>query len=208
MAPLTRSLVLLALLAIPAVATAQARGLPIFNSGLRSGGGISADLGLGNDASGTGTTLGLTASTGLGFIGLSGGISRGSSGGAEVWAQGVAIAFQLLGGPMAPFRVSLLGGVGHWSQGVVETVRLPLSLGIAAVIPNPAFGIRPWLAPRVDYQGTTFENSDLGRTAFGLSGGIELEFLNGITVRSAYDRVFVDGDPGILSFGVGLALGR
>lgn len=208
MAPLRRSVALLTLLAVPAVATAQARGLPLINSGIRSGGAIAADVGFGNDASGLGTTLGATVTTGMGFLGVSATLSRGTNLDNTVWSQAVAVSLGLLGGRMAPFRVTLQAGAGRWGQGIVETVHFPLSLGIAGVIPNPAFAIRPWLAPRLDYQGTTFENSDVSRTEFGLSGGIELEFLNGLTVRTAYDRLFVDGDPGVLSLGVGLSLGR
>ena len=208
MAPLSRSLALLIALTTPSLATAQARGLPVINSGIRNGGTIAADIGLGNDASGTGTTLGATATTGMGFLGVSAMFSRGTTQDNTVWSQGLAVSFGLVGGAMAPFRVTLQAGVGHWSQGIVETVRMPLSLGIAGVIPVPAFAIRPWLAPRVEYQGTTFENSDVSSTEFGLSGGIELRFLNGMTVRSAYDRLFVDGDPGVLSLGVGFSLGR
>ena len=58
MAPLTRSLALVAALTFPVVATAQVRGLPLVNSGIRNGGSLAADIGFGNDAAGTGTTLG------------------------------------------------------------------------------------------------------------------------------------------------------
>jgi hypothetical protein len=147
----------------------------------------------------------------MGVLGISGIISRGSGDIAEadaVWSQALAVSMRLFGGPLIPFRVTLQGGVGRWGQGVVETVHVPFSLGLAAVIPNPAFAIRPWLAPRVDYQSTTFENSDVSRTELGLSGGIELGFLNGLTIRSAYDRVFAEGNPGIFSLGLGFTLGR
>lgn len=202
-----RSSLALALL-LPTLATAQVRGLPVINSGLVGGSGIAADIGFGNDAAGTGTTMGVTASAGMGFIGLSGSISRGTVDDNGVWAQGGALSLRLFGGPMIPFRVTFQAGVGYWSQGVVETLHIPVSLGLAAVIPNPAFAIRPWLAPRIDHQSITFENSDVSRTEFGISGGIEIGFLNGLTIRSAYDRLFVEGDPGMFSIGLGLSLGR
>ena len=208
MAPLTRSLALVAALTFPVVATAQVRGLPLVNSGIRNGGSLAADMGFGNDAAGTGTTLGITATTGMGFIGASAAVSRGRNLDNTVWSQAVSLSFRLVGGAMAPFRVTLQAGAGRWGEGVVETVRLPVSLGVAAVIPVPGVAIRPWLAPRIDYQSTTFENSDLSRTEFGLSGGLEVALLNGITMRTAYDRLFIDGDPGILSVGVGMSLGR
>jgi hypothetical protein len=190
------------------MAAAQARGLPFVNSGVRTGSSIVAEVGFGNDASATGTTFGATATTGMGLVGISATVSRGRNLDNAVWSQAVAIGLRLFGGPLVPFRVTLQAGVGRWGEGVVETVRTPVSLGLAAVIPNPAFAIRPWLAPRIEYQSTTFENSDLSHTGFGLSGGIELGFLNGMSVRSSYDRLFVDGDPGVLSVGVGMSLGR
>jgi hypothetical protein len=208
MAPLVRRLALLVVLTVPVTAPAQVRGLPVINSGVRTGGSVTADVGFGNDASGTGTSVGASVTTGMGLIGVTASLSRGTNQDNTVWSQGVAVSLRVLGGPMAPFRLTFQAGAGRWGEGIVETVRLPVSLGLAAVIPNPAFAIRPWLAPRVDYQSTTFENSDLSGTEFGLSGGIELSFLNGLTVRTAYDRLFVDGNPGVLSLGVGMSLGR
>jgi len=202
---------LLVAIASPAALGAQVRGLAVINSGFGTGSAISADVGFGNAAAGSGTTFGATASASMGVIGVSGSVSRGSGDVAEadaVWSQALALTMRLFGGPLIPFRVTLQGGVGRWGQGIVETVHVPVSLGLAAVIPNPAFAIRPWLAPRVDYQSTTFENSDVNRTELGLSGGIELGFLNGLTIRSAYDRVFTDGNPGIFSLGLGFTLGR
>lgn len=208
MAPLGRAAILIGTLLAPIAIGAQARGLPLVNSGFGTGGGMAADVGFGNDAAGTGTTIGASATAGGGFIGLSATVSRGTADDNAVWSQAVAVSMRLFGGPLIPFRVTLQAGAGRWNQGIVETVRLPLSLGLAAVIPNPAFAIRPWLAPRIDYQSTTFENSDVSSTDFGISGGIELGFLNGLTIRSAYDRLLVDSKPGIFSLGLGFSLGR
>jgi hypothetical protein len=207
---LTGRAALIAALVLPTALAAQARGLPVVNSGFASGSGVAADIGFGNDAAGSGTTFGVTASTVMSIVGISASVSRGS-GGVDtdaVWSQAVAVSLRLFGGPLIPFRVTLQGGVGRWGQGIVETVHVPVSLGLAAVIPNPAFAIRPWLAPRLDYQTTTFENSSVSRTEPGVSGGIELGFLNGLTIRSAYDRLFSDDKPGIFSLGAGFTLGR
>lgn len=188
--------------------TAQVRGLPVVNSGFGVGASIGADVGFANDAAGGGTTVGANLATGLGILGISGAVSRGSVDDKSIWSQGVAVSLRIFGGPLIPFRVTLQGGAAIWDEGIVDVMHVPVSLGLAAVIPNPAFAIRPWIAPRVDYLNTTFENSETSRTEFGISGGIELGFLNGLTIRTAYDRLFVDGDPGVFSVGLGFGIGR
>jgi len=59
------------------------------------------------------------------------------------------------------------------------------------------------LAPRFDIVRRSPEGlEDETDTEFGLSGGIELNLLNGLGVHASYDAVFVDGgNPGV--FGVG-----
>jgi len=188
--------------------TAQVRGLPVVNSGFGVGASVGADVGFANDAAGTGTTVGANVATGVGILGISGAVSRGSVDDKSIWSQGVAVSLRLFGGLLIPFRVTLQGGAAIWDEGIVDVMHVPVSLGLAAVIPNPAFAIRPWIAPRVDYLNTTFENSETSRTELGISGGIELGFLNGLTIRTAYDRLFVDGDPGVFSVGLGFGIGR
>ncbi len=199
---------LLALTLVPAAAVAQVRGLPVVNSGFGFGAGAAADIGFANDAAGGGTTVGAHLSAGLGIIGVTGSISRGSVDGNSVWSQGASASMRVFGGPLIPLRVTLQGGAAVWDEGIVEALHVPVSVGVALVIPNPVFAIRPWLAPRIDYLRTTVENSETSRTEFGISGGIELGFLSGMTIRTAYDRLLVDGDPGIFSLGVGMSFGR
>jgi len=208
-APLVRFLLAAVVVAVlPAAGAAQVRGLPVYNNGFGLSGGAALDVGLANEAAGDGTTLGASATAGLGFIGLTAAISVGRENDHTVWSPGVAIGARLFGGPLIPFRMTLLAGAAQWSRGVVTTTHVPVSLGLAAVIPNPGFAIRPWIAPRMDYSTTTFENSEISATEFGISGGIELGLLNGLTLRAAYDRLFTDAKPGILSLGVGMAMGR
>ncbi len=184
------------------------RGMPVYNSGFGIGAGAALDAGFANDAAGGGTTLGASANAGLGFIGLTAGISVGKVNDNTVWSPGVAAAIRLFGGPLVPFRVTLQAGAAQWSQGVVTSTHVPVSLGLAATIPIPGVAIRPWIAPRFDYATTSFENSEASATELGISGGIEVGMLNGLIFRAAYDRLFTDGDPGILSLGIGMSLGR
>lgn len=200
---------LVALLALPAALAAQVLGMPVVNNGFTSGMSMAADVGLANDAAGGGTAIGAGVTLGTGPLGLTASVSRSTPDGVEaVWAQGAAATFRVFGGPLVPFRVTAQGGAAVWDLGPeVRQVHIPLSLGLSATIPNPAFAIRPWLAPRLDLVRTTV--SSVGETGsnFALSGGIELGFINGLRIRAAYDRVFADGNPGILAFGLGYAFG-
>jgi hypothetical protein len=82
-------------------------------------------------------------------------------------------------------------------------VHIPVGIGFALVIPNPVLAIRPWLAPRVDIVRTSDNGVSNTDTNFGLSGGLELNLLNGFGIQAAYDRVFTSdaADPG--TFGLG-----
>ena len=104
------------------------------------------------------------------------------------------------GGPLVPLSVTLQGGIGYSKpdamrllpgQDVTE-LRFPVGMGFALTIPNPALWpssldrapgrhrARPGRAPNTE-------------TNFGLSGGLELNLLNGFGLQAAYDRVFTDG---------------
>jgi hypothetical protein len=120
--------------------------------------------------------------------------------------------FRVFGGPLVPFSVTLQGGVGYSDVGGVDVTHIPLGVGLALIIPNPALAIKPWLAPRIDVVHTSPSSdcdelscSAIGtdtRTKFGLSGGIELNLLNGFGAHASYDYVKGEGgNPGI--FGIG-----
>jgi len=203
-----------ALLVVPGWLGAQVRGLPVVASGVSAGPSLGAFYGTANDDAGGTSTVGASLGTGLGPLSLTALISRGAplTGDDAVWSRGLAVAVAVFGGPLVPFRVTAQAGVATWNRGVVDNLHVPVALGLAATIPNPAFAIRPWLAPRVSFRRSSFsaitEVSETD-TNLGVSGGIDLAFLNGLSVRAAYDREFVDGaSPGILSLGFGYALGR
>ncbi len=198
----------LALVAIAPV-SAQVRGLPVVNNGVPVGIQVAADVGFANDDAGKGTTIGASAGIGVGFFGVGGQVARYSpKTGDAVTATGLSASMRLLGGPLVPFRIMMMGGVAHWSVNStvgssVGVTHVPVSIGLAATIPNPAFSIKPWIAPRLDYT----RSGGAGDTRFGLSAGIDLAMLNGLSIRGAYDRVMVkDRKPAIISFGLGYAL--
>jgi len=192
-------------------AAAQVLGIPVVNNGAPTGISIGADMGFANDDYyGKGTAISGRAAIGLGFFGVSAAISRWnpSSDGAEaIWSPGAAATLRLLGGPLVPFRITMQAGVGHWSFGDETWTHVPLSLGIAATIPNPAFAIKPWIAPRIDVVhnsgGTLITGTD---THFGISGGVDIALLSGLMIRGAYDRTSANGGhPTLISFGLGFS---
>jgi hypothetical protein len=80
---------------------------------------------------------------------------------------------------------------------------VPIGVGFALVIPNPVLSIHPWLAPRVDIAYQKAGDASNTETNFGLSGGLELNLLNGFGIHAAYDRVFAKDVADPATFGIG-----
>jgi hypothetical protein len=197
------SLGLLTALLAPSLA-AQVRGLPVVNNGVPTGIGLAADVGFANANAGKGTTYGASGALGLGFVGIGAALSRTEpETGEPGWSQAVSASLNILGGPLVPIRVTVMGGMGRWDDNGFTTTRIPVSLGLSATIPLPALAIKPWIAPR--YERLNFENG-LNDDRWGIAGGIDFAMLNGLSLRAAYDRTFVlSSHPAILSFGLGFA---
>ncbi|MES2304242.1 MAG: hypothetical protein V4558_01970 [Gemmatimonadota bacterium] len=194
---------------VSAPAAAQSLGLPVVNNGVPTGINLAVDAGFSNADAGKATTVGASASVGLGFFGVTGTIARyNPKVGDGVWAPGVSGSLRIFGGPLIPLRVMVQAGVSHWSIGDYKYTHVPISLGIAATIPSPGISIKPWVAPRIDilrHPNIDCCNITTGTDShFGISGGIDLTLLSGISIRAAYDRMSYSGvKPSILSFGVG-----
>ena len=197
----------LCILACAANAHAQVAGLPVYGGGVSTGIDLAADVGFSNDAAGGGMGYGARASIGIGFIGATAMISRYSPDGGDGFVSpGVAGSLRLFGGPLIPIRVVLQAGVARWDVNDVKTTRAPVSLAIGATIPNPAFAIRPWIAPRIDFTRSEFGGDTETSSDFAISGGIELGLITGFTIRAAYDRTSRgDGTPAVFSIGVGFS---
>ncbi|MDZ4675003.1 MAG: hypothetical protein SGI84_11150 [Gemmatimonadota bacterium] len=217
--PVLRSIapfVLAVTLAFPADAAAQALGLPVRNAGAPRGLLIAADIGVPNDASGLGTTYGASAGIGFGLLGLTATVARSTiEGGDAQTSVGATANFRLIGGPLVPFSATLQAGVGRWSGSSVEggeitSYSYPLGLGLGLTIASPVVSLKPWLAPRVQWTRVS-EAGAYGAggttTDAAISGGIDLGFINGITIRGMYDRVLNDGaDVSVWSVGLGYSL--
>jgi hypothetical protein len=200
----------LPLLAMPVAA--QVSGIPVYNNGVPRGIGIYGDVGLPNDEAGGGTAYAVTGKAGFGVLGVTAMLSSYNPDGptdADL-SVGATANYRVFGGPLVPLAVSLQAGVGYAKPEIgllpdddVTQWRFPVGVGFALTIPNPALAIQPWLAPRVDIVRTSVEGFDAETdTEFGLSGGIELNLLNGLGVHAAYDAIFAEGGtPGV--FGIG-----
>ena len=200
-----RTLITIGLVACAATSVyAQVPGLPVINNGASTGINIGADVGFPNADYGKGNAIGAHASVGIGLIGVTAMISRyAPETGDAIVAPGAAATLRLLGGPLVPFRITMQAGASRWTQSTVTFVHVPISIGLSATIPNPAFAIKPWIAPRLD---AMHDDVNGFSTNFGISGGVDLSLLSGITFRAAYDRVTrSQAHPSIFSLGLGFA---
>ena len=218
----TRLLALIALGAAGRVGglVAQVAGLPVRNAGISTGIGIAGDVGFPNAAAGKGVAFGATGVIGLGPLGVSASVAHWDPKGSTpaITSVGGTGNLKIFGGPLIPISVTLQGGLAHYSQntisgGEISTWHAPVGLGLALTIPNPVFSIKPWVAPRVDVNrtketGGSVSGSDTD-TSFGISGGIDLGFLNGLLVRTMYDRVKRSGATlSVFSLGIGFQVGK
>jgi hypothetical protein len=200
----------LVLLLVAVPLTAQVPGLPVYNAGIPRGIGIFADLGFPNDAAGGGTAYGVTGRAGLGVLAFTATLSALNPDGpaGTTAAVGATANYRVFGGPLVPLSVTLQAGIGYTAPdngGLLpdnDITHFPIGAGFALTIPNPALAIKPWLAPRLDIVRTPTVDGHRTDTNFGLSGGIELNLLNGFGAHASYDYVNGDaGNPGI--FGIG-----
>lgn len=199
---------------------AQVRGLPVRNAGIGTGIGIAADVGFPNGSGGKGLALGATGTVGGGPLGASGSVARWDpkGSGSTINSVGATGNLKIFGGPLIPVAVTLQAGVGYSShtttvagnQVTDRSWHVPAGVGLTLTIPNPAFSIKPWIAPRIDVLRTS--QTGLGSstdTNFGISGGVDLGFLSGLSIRAMYDRVQKGGGvhPSALSVGLGFRVG-
>jgi hypothetical protein len=199
----------------PAALAGQVAGLPVRNAGIGTGIGLAGDVGFPNADMGKGTAIGATGFVGLGPLGVTATVSRWTPKDADALTSvGGTLNLKVFGGPLIPLSVTLQGGVGRTRTSTTEgesvtTMHFPAGLGIGLTIPNPAFSIKPWAAPRVDVVHKSGGGIGGGTSAkFGISGGIDLGFIGGLSVRAMYDRVSRDGGhPSVLSLGVGFKVG-
>jgi hypothetical protein len=212
---LSRTVPLLTVALLGLVLRAEAQvvavtGLPVRNAGITTGLSLGAEVGFPDADYGKGTAYGARGAVGFGPIGVSALISRWNPKGAApaTTAVGGYLGFKVFGGPLIPLSVTLQGGVEYAKLNAIKSYHIPVSLGIALKIPNPALAIKPWIAPRLDLSHvTTVINTNLD-THFGISGGVDFSLLGGIGFGVAYDRVWAGKgvSPSVFSAGVNYAI--
>ncbi len=164
---------------------AQVPGLPVFNSGVPRGVSVAGDVGF---PEGGGNTFAATGAVGLGMFGFTGtlGTNTSSASGASDAVYGGTANLRVIGGPLVPFFVNLQAGVGYGDLGGLKTTHVPAGVGLGLTIPLPIFGLKPWFAPRWDY--TSYSGVASGdESVFGYSAGLDVAFIFGLAVRTAYD---------------------
>ncbi len=184
---------------------AQVLGLPVRNSGIPTGIGITGEIGFPNADYGKGTAFGGTGQIGLGPIGFTATIaSYKPKGGKSVTGYGGTGNLKIFGGPLIPLSVTLQGGYGHAKVSGVNHSHFTAGLGVALNIPNPALAIRPWLSPRVDVARVSGSIPTSTDTNFGISGGLDFNLLSGLGFRASYDWVKARSNvkPAVLGLGV------
>jgi hypothetical protein len=191
---------------------AQVAGMPVRNAGVGTGIGIAADIGFPNADYGKGIAVGATGAIGLGPLGVTGSVATWNpkGPGSSITSAGVTGNLKIFGGPLIPISVTLQAGAAHHKVSGESNWHVPVGVGLALTIPNPVFSIKPWLAPRVDVTRTkTTGGSSDTDTNFGISGGVDLGFLSGLTIRAMYDRVSAGAGlkPSVLSLGLGFKVG-
>jgi hypothetical protein len=213
------TLAVLALLGLAGGLEAQVFGLPVRNAGVATGFTIGADLGFPNGDAGKGWAVGVTGALGLGPLGVTGSVARWDPKDADALSSvGATGNLKIFGGPLIPLSVTAQAGLAYATQdggtlGDTKLLHVPLGIGFALTIPNPVLAIKPWVAPRIDLLRSSPDNADSDTDSnFGVSGGIDLSFLNGLGIRAMYDRVWVaDGvNASIVSVGLswGLTVGK
>lgn len=206
-------------------AGAQAPGLPVINSGSTRGFTIGGMAGFGNRGAGSGAAFGLNGTYGFRRVAVGGfvsGLSGSTVADATFFSGGATLAVKVAGGPLVPVAVNLHTGAAYSAPGLTligggvqtrKTWHVPLGLGLSWTIAQPVVAIKPWIAPRADWRrvSTTVgqQSSSGSETDFGLSGGVNFGFLNGLGIDVAFDRVFAAGTgskPTILGVGLSYSL--
>jgi len=164
---------------------AQVPRLPVFNNGVPRGIYVAGDAGFPEDG---GNVFAATGAIGLGMLGFTGtlGTYAPSTTSSSDAVYGGTANLRIIGGPLVPFFVNLQAGVGYGDLGGLKTTHVPVGAGLGVTIPLPVFGLKPWFAPRWDY--TSYSGVASGdESVFGYSAGLDVAFIFGLAIRTAYD---------------------
>ena len=179
-------------------AVAQMNSIPVyFNPKGGTGLMVAIDLGRGiNDESGKNTAAAFRTALGIGPVTIGGSVGLVNPDGLvgrELESQYMGnIALRLFGGGLLPVSLSLQGGVGVLTLDDTnkEIITVPIGLGLGFSIPTPGFSFDPWIAGRYTFVRTkdaTFPLLTANQNSFGISGGLNFNFLMGLGFHVAGD---------------------
>jgi hypothetical protein len=185
---------------------AQAPGFPVYGGGFSPTIEIEGLLAFpGADThTGDGLALGATGTFSLGRIGVwatAGRFLASTDGVDDRMVYGAMLGVKVVGGALSPLAVYVQGGAGSMEDDDPNStiVLVPVGLAASLTIPTPFLAIRPWVAPRIQF-GLEMTNGETETSpgAFGVSAGVDLTLLTGLSFRASYDRMkHQDGTVGL-----------
>ena len=176
----------LPLVAGATAARAQLAGIPVyFNPRGGTGIGVAANLGFPNSDAGGGTAYGVAGSFGAGPVTLTGmvGAWKGTGFTSAQTSFGADIAYKLFGGGLLPVAVSVQAGYGSIKNPHSSTTVSTIPVGVGISFDPPLFPIKPWVAPRLDFNS----GGGSSKTNFRVSAGVNFNLLLGLGVHAAVD---------------------
>ena len=204
---------------------AQLIGMPVMVSP-KGGSGLTVGLNYGkgvNDDSGKNAAWAAGIRYGFSALSLGGAVGTlnpqvGTTGRQTEFQAMANGAYRLVGGALSSFSLNINSGVGYLQTETGtganrSVVNVPVGLGAAINIPLSGFALEPWVSPRANFERTIQGGTDLWRTGYGVSVGINLGVANGIGIQAGFDWSHVDsgsllspGDlpeasPALLGFG-------
>ncbi len=204
----------LPLVAGATAARAQLAGIPVyFNPRGGTGIGVAANLGFPDSKYGGGTAYGVAASIGGGPFTVTGmvGAWKGSGFGGAQASYGGDVAMKLFGGGLLPVAVGVQAGYGQVKNpvtGGVTQSTIPVGIGIS--FDPPLFPLKPWIAPRVEFQHAPPVGGGpaVNAAAFRISAGVNFNLLLGLGLHAGVDWGKVPSkidpaQPSTLIWGVG-----
>lgn len=188
-------------------ASAQLPVLPLYGGGFSAGQELTATVGFprAESRSGEGAAVGTGVTVSFWRMGISGQLARFNPSGPArgTFHYGLQAGLRLLGGGLAPLAIYVIGGAATIDDtSPADRWYLAAALAATLTIPTPLLSIKPWLAPRLDIERMSFQGDTDSDERLGLSAGIDLTLLSGLSFRASYDQV-KSFDP-IVAFGAAL----
>lgn len=190
-------------------AAAQVAGIPYYvNPRGGTGFSVAGNLGFGDGDKAYALTAGLGA--GPLYITASAGQFNPDGPGDNLSTFGGTAGMKLFGGPLIPLTIGVQAGAGYYSSGSGTSERklvsIPVAVGVGLNL--PLFPLKPWIAPRVQFDRATNPSTTgsltTNTTRMGISAGADFNLLLGLGFHAAVDYILEkDNSPSSTTFGVG-----